>query len=243
MATQEEYKFIEYISEDPNKPFYFFNMLKRFKMVFSSLFDNIYIYDHIINNLKEVSVIFSTKNKLFMFEDRQELQLNAYIKQLPIIGIQPMSLTYVPEQQISPYSKMNNAKDYFFNEGTKKSPQIKSMKSFFTPRPYLMNYDVNILSVNIATMDQILEQILPQFVPEISLDIDVPMLEKYTSNIKLNDVSMNDELELNVDQERVITSTLSFEQSLILFPPVKDAELITQMKTRLGFDNRREYDR
>lgn len=109
-------------------------------------------------------------------------------------------------------------------------------KRLWSPVPYTMILDMDIICKYQEDGLQIVEQILPFFHPEINVTIfDVPGTNLSRDvPIVLSAVSVADEYESGVDTNRLITWTLSFEAKIFLYRPISDGKVIKKVEVKLN---------
>ena len=75
---------------------------------------------------------------------------------------------------------------------------------------------------------QIIEQILPYFTPFYTITMnDIPSLDmKRDVQVTLTSVSQSDEYEGSVEDDRIITWTLTFVANSWIYPPISDSNII-----------------
>lgn len=105
--------------------------------------------------------------------------------------------------------------------------------SQYAPVPYSFDFSLTIYVRNIEDGTQILEQILPFFTPDYTVTVDFihNMGRKYDMPIILNSVSPSVDYEGDMMTTRMVMWNLSFTVKAYIFPPVKDAKLITTANT------------
>jgi hypothetical protein len=109
----------------------------------------------------------------------------------------------------------------------------------FTPVPYNLAIDLHIMTRTQEDMLNITEQILPYFAPTMELTINVLDSPRTTTTfpIALTSVNMVDNYEVDFDEQRVITNTLSFEVKVNLFGPINsNANVIKRVIAGVGQD-------
>ena len=107
---------------------------------------------------------------------------------------------------------------------------------FYTGVPYLINFQLNILSKNHDDALQVVEQILPFFRPQLNEIIspiaDYPEFQE-TVPIVMQSVTFMDDYEGSVEQRRTIIYTLDFEMKMTYYGPTDQlASTISQVDGR-----------
>lgn len=152
---------------------------------------------------------------------------------LPRIAFEMTSLQYDPQRKVP--------KTFFITTPVQND---NSRQRLWTPVPYTMVLDMDIICKYQEDGLQIIEQILPFFQPEMNVTIhDVPGFEDPQGitrsrdvPIVLSAVSVADEYESGVDTNRLITWTLSFEAKLFLYRPFSEGNIIKKVEVKV-YDN------
>jgi T4-like virus Myoviridae tail sheath stabiliser len=98
----------------------------------------------------------------------------------------------------------------------------------YNPVPYNFEFTVNLFVKYIDDGLQIIEQILPYFTPFYTITMnDIPSLDmKRDVQVTLTSVSQSDEYEGAVEDDRIITWTLTFVANSWIYPPISDSKII-----------------
>lgn len=98
----------------------------------------------------------------------------------------------------------------------------------YTPVPYNMEFDLNIISKTQDDALQILEQILAYFQPAFTISIKfIPEMEEVRDvAIVLNNISYDDDYEGDMLTRRSITYTLKFVAKSYIYGPVTTSDVI-----------------
>lgn len=102
-------------------------------------------------------------------------------------------------------------------------------KVTYTPVPYNLSFELNIIAKNQDDALQIVEQILPHFQPQFNLSVNLLSAVDSSKDVAvvLESVSYRDDYEGDLDQRRVLIYTLTFTAKTYLYGPVRD---ITQIR-------------
>ena len=146
-------------------------------------------------------------------DGRSETQI-----QLPRITFEMKGIAYDSTRKMSP---VNLCK-------TPKSADTKAVYQQYSPVPYNLDFELNIISKNNDDSVQILEQILPYFQPVFNISLK---LVEQTNEIKdvpivLNNVSIQDDYEGDFTKRRSLVHTLNFVAKTYLYGPVSTADVI-----------------
>lgn len=95
----------------------------------------------------------------------------------------------------------------------------------YSPIPYNIGFDLNIMTKNAEDGTRIIEQILPFFTPDFTatLNINPELNEKLDIPIVLNNVSQTDTYEGSFEVRRALIWTLNFTMKAWLFGPTRTA--------------------
>lgn len=101
-------------------------------------------------------------------------------------------------------------------------------KTHYNPVPYNFDYTLNIFVKYIDDGLQIIEQILPYFTPFYTVTLnDISSLDlKRDVQVTLTGVTKDDTYEGTVDEDRIMTWTLTFTAHSWVYPPIKDSKII-----------------
>lgn len=235
-----------YVEEEisPGKKIYyqFFNLIEIYRKIFVSLFDQIYFNANfkkknedgkkIPIELHRVPIHFTTKHKMIQDWRKKTIDSGDAVVR-PVIGIYPTSLEYVADKQKSNILKMMD--EQYINPY--RAMQSNGVYRGIIPKHYVQNYKVIIATEKMNVQDQILEQILPQLNPSVAIDINIPLLKKYTTRIEMTGFDLENEFQNDFENERIIMSSLNFTQSMILFPPIREESMIREVRSKLDIAN------
>jgi hypothetical protein len=115
-----------------------------------------------------------------------------------------------------------------------------TVKTQFVPVPYDFTFSLSIYVRNTEDGTQILEQILPFFTPDFNVTINfIPSMgKKYDMPVILNSVNTTTDYEGDMTSTRLITWDLEFTAKAYIWPPVIDAEVITQANSSIYIETR-----
>lgn len=203
--------------------YFYHQRIRKTVSIFGSLFNNIYILRRDSNSTTasqvKVPLAYAPKDK---YTARLNSNPNLYSDtkvalKLPRMSFEITGFTYDGERKLP---KINN----FKINGT-----ALDASKFFTPAPYLMNFQVNIYAKTQDDALQIVEQILPYFNPQYALSFkpftDYPTYKEDIS-ITIQGVSFSDDYEASMEQRRTIIYTLDFEMRTNFFGPINKQGLI-----------------
>ena len=115
-----------------------------------------------------------------------------------------------------------------------------TVKTQFVPVPYDFTFSLSIYVRNTEDGTQILEQILPFFKPDFNVTINfIPSMgKKYDMPVILNSVNTTTDYEGDMMSTRLIIWDLEFTAKAYIWPPVIDAEVITQANSSIYVETR-----
>ena len=210
---------------------------RRYVAVFGTLFNDIVIYrrdnsDAIVQTIK-VPVNYGPIQK-FLSRLEQDPNLTAPAMTLPRMSFEITGMTYDPERKLT--NMVQNS--------TVNAADANAFKTQFTPAPYNLEFQLNIMTKFAEDGTKILEQIIPFFKPEqtltvrlvddINLYLDIPVI--------LNSISTEDIYEGDYESRRSLLWTLSFTMKGYYFGPKTDKKVIKFAKTKSydGMDDSRD---
>ncbi|NDD84707.1 hypothetical protein EBZ38_10630 [bacterium] len=205
---------------------FYHNTIRKYVVLFGTLFNNIFINREDTNNDRivtiKVPISYSPKEKMLARIDGDpELKRPAIV--LPRMGFELRSLNYASERKLNTLQKMYNID----------STDTNKIQYNYMHVPYDLNFILNIAVKNADDGTRILEQILPYFtpswnstvnlIPEIGLNLDIPVV--------LNSVTSEDTYDGGFENRRALTWTLEFTLKGYIFGPVKSSEIIKLANT------------
>jgi hypothetical protein len=197
-------------------PYYYHQTLLKLTTAFGSLFNDIFIVRFDKNNDEveriKIPIIYGPKEKYFA-KNLQDDDLHRKIAiELPRMSFQRTDISYDPQRKI-----------IRTHQNQKVIPnQLK--KTQFSPVPYDVVYDLNIMVKNQIDGDQIVEQILPFFTPSFDVTINpIPDMD-YQDDIPviLNSVSQEDSYDGEFLDRRIITWKLNFTMKANFYGPIQE---------------------
>ena len=195
---------------------------RRYVAVFGTLFNDIIIERKNANNTTSVSKIkvpinYAPMQKILARLD-QDPNLNAPAMTLPRMSFEITGMTYSAERKLTSLTKQQKVN----------STDITSATTLFTPSPYDIEFQLNIMTKYNEDASKILEQILPFFKPDITVGVKmIDTLETFVDiPIVLTGVSMEDTYEADFDTRRALIYTLNFTMKAYFFGPTSTKKLI-----------------
>jgi hypothetical protein len=148
----------------------------------------------------------------------QNLQNNAPAITLPRMSFEMTGMTYAPDRKLTSVTKLVRA-----------SAADGTMTTMFSPAPYDIEFQVNIMTKYNEDGTKIVEQILPFFKPDCTVSVKlIDELNTYFDiPIILNSVSQEDTYEGDFESRRALIWTLNFTMKGYFFGPVSSKKQIT----------------
>ena len=193
---------------------YFYNEILRKTIIgFGTLFNDLTIKQE--NSVVKVPLAYGPVQK-FLARLEQAPNLSQAVQiSLPRISFEFIGLTYDPVRKVSTTQQI-----------TVKDPSGGTdIKKVYTPVPYNMQFELNIMCKLNDDALQIVEQILPYFQPSYNLTVNLvsEINEKKDVPIVLENVTFQDDYEGDYTSRRVLMYTLRFTAKTYLFGPVSSA--------------------
>lgn len=207
-----------------NQHFYH-EKIRKCVAVFGTMFNNISVERKdasgaVISKLR-VPLSFAPKEKfLERIRETPSLQEDSKVAiKLPRMAFEITSVVYDPTRQLP---KLNNFTRVVSEDNTVKT-------KFYTAVPYILSFQLSILSKTHEDAVQIVEQILPYFGPSFTVTIN-PFGDhtdiKEDIPISLLNVSFSDNYEGQLEDRRTIVYDLEFEMKTNFYGPLSDTKII-----------------
>jgi len=202
-----------------------YSLTRKYLLAFCDLFLDLYVirYD---DNLSELSyqrapLILPYSEKWYAYQrnihlvrdNMNESALYEIARTLPAIHVGEISLNRSTENQHNKFEMLN-----------------RNSKKAYTPIPYELSITLTIMTKLLDDNFMILEQILPAFAPSKSININP--LDGYQEDesipVFLEGISSTMPFELEMENERVISTTLDFKMKVNYYPEYYDLEDVTK---------------
>lgn len=203
-------------------------LIRKYTTAFGSLFDDLSIVRESNSGTTQtlkVPIAYGPKER-YLIRTKQDPDLDRKVSmQLPRMSFELLDLSYSPERKKSTTLK-NRYVDV--NDANKLNTQ-------FSPVPYDLTFELNIMTKFMDDSLQVVEQILPFFTPDWTISMNLVPTMGLTRDIpiELTSVSMQDSYEGSFEERRAIVWTLNFIVKGYLYGPVSKTGLIK--KTILNF--------
>jgi hypothetical protein len=207
---------------------YYNETTRRYVAVFGTLFNDIKISrkDNAGSTIQTMTVpINYGPVQKFLARLEQDPSLTAPQITLPRMTFEMISMSYDPSRNLTPmntYSKNITNNDASFNTS-------------YTPAPYNITFQLNIMTKFQEDGTKIVEQILPFFKPDFTPSVKLldNINEYFDIPIVLDNISMEDTYEGSFEQRRALIWTLTFTMKAYYFGPVTQKKIIKFAKTNL----------
>ena len=210
-----------------NSPYYH-GLLKKYVILFGTLFNNIFIERVDDSNTKiqkiKIPIQYGPREK-FLARVEVRPDLREPLIQLPRIGFEITSVSYASDRKLSTAGRITRPQKLTANGTT-----TNSYNSMYNPVPYDIGFKLSIISKKIEDGNKIVEQILPHFTPEWTVSakiIDTMPDLVLDFPIILNDVSQEDNYESDFIKRRVIIWELNFTFKGYFFSGISAPKIIT----------------
>ena len=206
--------------------------LRNLVIAFGSLFNNIYVKRYLSNGtVKEslrVPLAYGNKEKYLRRideggsitnEDGVVVQMT-----LPRMSFEIENIEYDTSRKRNTMQKLakRNASDN------------NKMDTTYAEVPYLVNFNLYIMTKHMADGLQIIEQILPYFTPEFTVTINpTSMHSKMDIPLVLNSVDSEEDWEGDYDTRRSLTWTLTFTAKSYVYGKISTSERIKRVMATL----------
>jgi hypothetical protein len=193
---------------------------RRYVAVFGTLFNDIIIekkYDGTSLQKMKVPINYAPKEKVLVRLD-QDTNLNAKSAiTLPRMSFEITGMTYSAERKLTSLTKQ-----------IKGSPLADGgVKTMYTPSPYDIEFQLNIMTKYNEDGMKIIEQILPFFKPDCTVSVQMVDDMGYVDiPVVLNSVSQEDTYEGDFQTRRALIWTLNFTMKAYFFAPMQTKKQI-----------------
>jgi len=192
------------------KGYYYYEVIRKMIIQFLDAFNDIQVKrlepdSNTVRELIHVPVKLAVKEKFwYWLQERKDDEV------LPIITAWLSTIDYASDRQVNTFYELCTSTD----------PETGTYEKFPHPTPYNFTFSMNIWSLYLSDIDQILEQILPFFAPHIFIRIRLDELD-IEYDVKVIFQSCTPELSLDMADEeyRVVNYSLEFVVQAWLFKP------------------------
>ena len=205
------------------KGYYYYEVIRKMTIQFLDAFNDIQVKrlqpdSSTVRELVHVPIKLAVKEKFwYWLQERKDDEV------LPMITTWLSTIDYASDRQVNTFYELCTSTD----------PETGTYEKFPHPTPYNFTYSMNIWSLYLSDIDQILEQILPFFAPHIFIRIRIDELDiEYDIKVIFQSCTPELSLEMPDDQYRVVNYSLEFVAQAWLFKPaVEEGGLINCIYT------------
>lgn len=204
---------------------------RRYVAVFGTLFNDIRITrkDNSNNTVQTMTVpVNYGPYQKFLARLEQDPNLRAPQITLPRITFEITDMAYDSSRNLTPSSK--HARNISSNNA--------SYNTQFTPAPYNISFQLNVMAKFQEDGTKIIEQIVPFFKPDYTPSVKLidDMNLAFDIPIVLDSITLQDTYEGNFEERRVLIWTLRFTMKGYYFGPVTQKKIIKFVRSNLYAD-------
>jgi hypothetical protein len=199
-------------------------IIRKCVIGFGTLFNNIECRkenkDGSIYSRMKVPLAYGPRQK-FLARLEQQADLNQKVAiTVPRLSFEMTGISYDATRKLSPITLQL------------KADGANSVKKQYTPVPYNIDFELNVISKTNDETLEILEQIVPVFQPSYQMTIKlVDAMSDYRDiPIVLNSISYSDDYEGSFDDRKITLVTMTFTCKTYIFGPVGTASPIKKAK-------------
>lgn len=212
-----------------NGPFYF-QLLRKYETYFGYLFSNLYFkreYDDALGQLIKVPIQWGSKNKQMVRVDADPNIAKDTSLTVPRMSYRYTNIRYDATRKL-PTTVRTAARSIDPNK----------LKSQFTPMPFDIDFELNIVVNQLEDGTRITEQIYPFFTPDwtATLDLIPEMGEQRDIPVIYKSTQIDDNFAGDMLENRLIIYTLQFTMKAYLYGPVVEKPIIKFSNTNFYFD-------
>ena len=199
-------------------------IIRKCVIGFGTLFNNIEVSkenkDGSVYSRMKVPLAYGPRQK-FLARLEQQADLNQKVAiTVPRLSFEMTGISYDSSRKLAPTTL------------TLKADTNNAVKKQFTPVPYNIDFELNVISKTNDESLEIMEQILPVFQPAFQMTIKLvdDMNDFRDVPIILNSVSYSDDYEGTFDDRKITLITMQFTVKAYIFGPVGTAAPIKKAK-------------
>jgi len=206
--------------------FYYNETIRTCVAVFGTMFDNIYVARKNgtggYSNQKKVPIAYGPRQKYIeRATEREDLTADRVAIKLPRMSFEADAPLYDAERQ---KAKQNYQVLASTTAGSSFGARV------WAPAPYIIPFELSIMSRNQDEVLQILEQIIPYFKPSLGIKIKpVAGVDEIVDEItiRLQGISKDDQYSGDMGERRLIVYSLSFDMLINVYGRIdQDVEVI-----------------
>ena len=202
---------------------YYHSLLRKYVIVFGTLFNNIYIerFDENGNVAQQmkVPISYGPREKFLARLDQNPDGILKTSIRLPRMAFEMTNFQYAANRKLQTITKI-----YQPTEVDNK----RTLDKVYTPVPYDITFNLYIMTKSTEDSSRIVEQILPYFTPEWTVSAKLLSgFDAYTDiPLVINSVNVEDSYEGNFTERRALIYTISFTMKAYLFGPTSKSKVI-----------------
>ena len=200
-------------------------IIRKCVIGFGTLFNNIECRkenkDGSVYSRMKVPLAYGPRQK-FLARLEQQADLNQKVAiTVPRLSFEMTGISYDSSRKLAPTTL------------TLKANTANAVKKQFTPVPYNIDFELNVISKTNDEALEIVEQILPIFQPSYQITIKMvdDMQDFRDVPIVLNSINYSDDYEGSFDERKITLVTMQFTCKTYIFGPVGTAGPIKKAKT------------
>tara|TARA_R110000744_G_scaffold166993_6_gene284305 strand:+ start:351 stop:1244 length:894 start_codon:yes stop_codon:yes gene_type:complete len=216
---------------------YYHQHLRKYVIVFGTLFNDLIIQrkdaaNNVVQDIKAPLAYGPREKALARLEQDPNLNRKTAIT-LPRLTFEMQSFSYAPERKLNKIHR--NVAGL--------SDDKKKLYAAYSPVPYDIGFELNIMTKYAEDATQLLEQILPFFTPEWSITMNLipEMGWKQDIPVVLNSVSTSDTYEADFETRRALIHTLNFTLKGYFWGPLRKTGIIKTANVMTHVDTSNVY--
>jgi hypothetical protein len=194
------------------KQFYYYQILRKTIIQFLDMFNDIWVahYDADTGAVTKRTIVplkYGPREKAYAWLKEYSTE-----EKLPIMMVNLMGIDFAPERMV------NKTQDIMVSV----DPVTGKATTVQNPVPYNLTFNLNIWSLHMVDVDQILEQILPYFAPHTMIRVYIPEIGAHIE-VKVVFNSANPDIADDLAEEdwRILKWNLTFTAQAWLFKAVE----------------------
>ena len=212
--------------------YFYHEKIRKCVAIFGRMFNNLYVLRKnssgtVISQVK-VPLSYAPKAKyLDRIRENPDLDTDTKVAvKLPRMSFEITGFSYDATRQLAKTTNFNTV-------GSTNTTRQK----FFTPVPYIINFQLNIYAKTQDDALQVVEQVLPYFNPQYTLTIK-PFASEYPDfrediPIAIQGLTFTDDFDGQLETRRTIIYTLDFEMKISFHGPITNGAIIRSSISKL----------
>lgn len=208
------------------KSHYNHGIIPKYTLAFGTLFSSIQLVKLDSNGDEKeritVPIAQSAKEKFIQRNQQDPELLRVENITLPRMGYELVSFYYDSSRNITTKQLL----------GVVNNTNSNVKNAFFSPAPYILQYNLYIKTKTLTELYQIIEQILPAFKPDLTISVklfpDIDIILDMPVSISTPSIQDNYDGAFS-EEQREIMCVIPFTVKAWLFGPIKDKEIIKKI--------------